>query len=80
MEVTEIKALIEAGMPSAQVQVDGDGYQYQATIIDEAFAGLSKVKRQQAVYQTLGDAITSGRLHALTINTFTPTEWEQKNG
>jgi acid stress-induced BolA-like protein IbaG/YrbA len=36
---------------------------------------LSLVKKQQKVYATLGDKITSGEVHALTIKTYTSDEW-----
>ena len=41
------------------------------------FADMSPVKKQQAVYATLGDHITSGAVHALSIKTYTPEEWEK---
>lgn len=65
--------------PDINWQVAGDGYSYQVTGVGEAFAGLNKLKRQQLVYAVLNDAISDGRLHALTIHTFTPQEIEQKN-
>lgn len=71
----EIQALISQGIPGAQVEVRGDdGAHFEATVITADFAGLSAVKRQQMVYATLGDRITSGVIHALGLNTRTPDE------
>ncbi|MEZ5478836.1 MAG: BolA/IbaG family iron-sulfur metabolism protein [Thiolinea sp.] len=69
-----VVALIKAGIPEADVEVDGDGYKYQARVVSPSFAGISKVKRHQAVYAAVSEAITSGELHALTITALTPDE------
>ncbi|CAA6817197.1 MAG: BolA family transcriptional regulator [uncultured Thiotrichaceae bacterium] len=66
--------LIKAGIPDAQVVVDGDGYKYQAEVVSSVFAGLNKVKRHQKVYATVNDVIVSGELHALTLVALTPEE------
>ena len=70
----EVTKLIKAGIPGAQVSVDGDGYKYETTVISESFAGLNTLKRHQAVYAAVNSAITSGELHALTITAKTPEE------
>lgn len=73
----ELHLLLAQNMPNSQIITDGDGYHFTATIISEAFTGLSKVKRQQMVYQGVSPYITSGAIHALTLATFTPEEWQQ---
>ncbi len=77
MEPNEVKALIEAGMPDADVTVNGDGSHFEARVISPAFEGKSLVAQQKMVYATLGEQITSGALHALTIKTYTPEKWAQ---
>ena len=62
------------------VKVDGDGYKYQVTVVSDTFATKTKVARQQWVYKQLGDYITSGKVHALSMNTWTKEEWEKHNG
>lgn len=62
------------------VQVEGDGYHYQLTIVSDAFLNKSKVARQQWVYAKLNEYITSGSLHALSMKTWTKEEWERHNG
>lgn len=52
----------------------GQETHYKAVIVSEAFAGLSKVRRQQAVYAALKDAMP----YALAQHTYTPEEWEKK--
>ncbi|CEK11120.1 BolA family protein [Legionella hackeliae] len=62
------------------VQVEGDGYHYQLTVVSDAFLGKTKVSRQQWVYAKLKDYITSGSLHAISMKTFTKEEWEKNRG
>lgn len=75
MNPEDVQKMIEAGLPDCEVKVTGDGSHFDATVIGEVFDGLSLVKKQQKVYATLGDKITSGEVHALTIKTFTPDEY-----
>jgi len=62
------------------VNVSGDGYHYHLTIVTDAFAGKSKVARQQWVYALLKEHITAGQLHALSMKTWTKDEWEKERG
>ena len=42
--------------------------------MSDAFEGLSRVKRQQAVYAAIQELIASGAIHAVTISTATRAE------
>lgn len=77
MDPEEVKRLIQAGLPECEVLVKGDGSHFDAIVVGEVFAGLSLVKQQQLVYATVNDKIASGQLHALSIKTYTPAEWEK---
>ncbi len=44
--------------------------------VGEVFAGLSPVKRQQLIYGALSEEIASGALHAVSIKTYTPAQWD----
>lgn len=77
MQVEAIKQLIEAGLPGSRVEVDGDGTHFTAIVISAAFAGKNRVQQHQLVYQTLGDKL-GAEIHALSIQAFTPEEWEQR--
>ncbi|HYD46956.1 MAG TPA: BolA family transcriptional regulator [Terriglobales bacterium] len=57
----------------------GGGGHFRATIVSESFRGLNAVARQRAVYQALGDAMR-GEIHALSLQTLTPEEWQRKRG
>lgn len=78
MRPENIKQLIEAGLKDANVIIAGeDGRHFTATVISPAFADKSRIQKQQLVYATLGNHIADGSIHAISIKTFTPLEWEQ---
>lgn len=76
MSQVDIKALIEQGIPNAKVIVEGDGCNASVIVISDAFEGQSMLKQQKMVYATLGDNITNGTIHALSIKSYTPSQWE----
>ena len=77
MNPAEILNILQDAAPHVQWQVDGDGYRSQIEAISDEFAGMNAVKRQQYVYQFLNSYIADGRIHAVTILAFTPTEKAQ---
>ena len=77
MESDHIKQLIESGLPQSEALVEGDGAHFTATVISSLFAGKSRVQKQQLVNNTVKKELLDGSLHALSIKTLTPEEWEQ---
>lgn len=78
MRPQDIQQLIESGLPGARIDVVGDdGVHFACTVVYEGFAGLSPVKRHQLVYKALGDSM-QGAIHALSIQTHTPEEWQRQ--
>lgn len=74
-----IKELIESGLPDADILVEGnDGTHFQAQIVSKLFSGMTMVQQHQMVYKTLGDKMGTD-IHALSIQTYTPEEWEKQN-
>ena len=76
MDVSEVKALLQAEFPEANVDASTDGYHYQVSVVSEQFEGLNAVKRQQAVYKALNAQIQDGTIHAVQIKALTPSEAE----
>ena len=75
MAATDIEALIVAALPDAVVEIRdlaGDGDHYAARVISGAFAGMSRVRQHQLVYQALGGRM-GGELHALQLETSVPS-------
>ncbi|UYB53581.1 BolA/IbaG family iron-sulfur metabolism protein [Xanthomonas sp. AM6] len=74
MDAETIRKLIEAGLPGARVQVQGeDGVHFEATVVSEAFAGKLPLARHRMVYATLGE-LMGGAIHALALTTLTPDQ------
>lgn len=74
METEAVAALIRAGLPGAEVTVTGDGAHFEAVVISDAFDGLTPIKKQRLVMDTVKAQIASGELHALSIKTLTPAQ------
>ena len=75
MHAADIEALIKAALPDASVSIEdlaGDGDHYAATVVSEAFRGLSRVRQHQIVYAALRGRM-GGELHALALQTSAPT-------
>ncbi len=74
MNADLIQQLIEAGLPGARAQVQGDdGVPFEATVVSEAFRGKLPLARHRMVYATLGERM-GGEIHALALRTLTPDE------
>ena len=64
----DIRDSILSGIPNAKVDVLVEGNKATITVVSSTFAGLSRVKRHQSVYRYLVNYISTGVLHAVTIN------------
>lgn len=74
MQANNIRDMIKAGMPEAEVQVFGeDGAHFEAVIVSPSFAGKRTLERHRMVYATLGEKM-GGDIHALSMQTMTPEE------
>lgn len=73
----QVKSYIEQGLACELVRVDGDGHHFEAVIVSAAFRGKNKVQQHQLVYRALGDRMRE-EIHALSIQTHTPEDWQQK--
>ncbi|HLB42431.1 MAG TPA: BolA/IbaG family iron-sulfur metabolism protein [Gammaproteobacteria bacterium] len=77
MQTETIKQLIEASLSNSQVLVEGDGAHFTAIVVSLAFVGKSRLERQQLINIAVKEQLLDGTLHALSIKTFTPDEWQQ---
>lgn len=77
MQPSDVKALLESRIDDCQFYVQGEGCNFQVIAVGDVFGDLSPVKRQQMIYSELSDEIASGALHAISIKTYTPAQWEQ---
>ena len=79
MNPDSIRELIEAGLPGATADVQGDdGVHFEATVVADQFRGKLPLARHRMVYATLGERM--GReIHALALRTLTPEEAERSS-
>ena len=77
MTADELQSIIAAGLSCEHLAVEGDGRHWFATIVSAQFEGQRLLQRQRLVYATLGQRIHTDEVHALSMKTFTPAEWEK---
>jgi acid stress-induced BolA-like protein IbaG/YrbA len=78
MTADEVQQKIQAALPGAAVHVlSGDDVHFEALVVAPQFEGLRTIKRHQLVYAALGAAV-GGEIHALSLETVTPAEWETR--
>lgn len=74
-----IKNNIAQYLHCTHLTVTGDGQHFYATIVSDVFTNQSLIARHKLVYAALGERMKI-EIHALSMNTYTPIEWEQRNG
>ncbi len=77
MEVKDIEKLINDALTLDELHVKFDGSQCSVVAVDDMFAELSRVKRQQVVFAPLAEVIKAGSIHAVTVKTFTKAQWQR---
>ena len=80
MQPEEIRQLIEAGLPDAEVRVTGDGRHFEAVVISDQFAGKNMLQQHRMVYAALGDRFDTDAVHALSIKTYNRKDWDSLQG
>jgi acid stress-induced BolA-like protein IbaG/YrbA len=79
MTAEQLQHIIVTGLQCQHIEVDGDGRHWSAVIVSNAFDGKRLIQRHQAVYATLGEKIRTDEVHALSMKTYSPTEWAQQS-
>jgi len=74
----DIEQLVKQGMSDSLVFVEGAGCDLTVTVVSAQFTDLSVVKKQQLVMATLTDVLASGKLHAVSVQAYTPDEWQAR--
>ncbi|MEY4435604.1 MAG: hypothetical protein RL175_559 [Pseudomonadota bacterium] len=76
MTAEQLQAIIAAGLSCEHLHVEGDGRHWYATLVSAEFEGKRLIQRHQRVYATLGEKIKTDEVHALSMKTYTPAEWQ----
>lgn len=80
MTAEQIQHLISTGLVCQHLTLEGDGRHWYATIVSSEFEGKRPIARHQRVYATLGQKMHTDEVHALSMKTFTPAEWQAQSG
>ncbi|HJX33363.1 MAG TPA: BolA/IbaG family iron-sulfur metabolism protein [Solirubrobacterales bacterium] len=74
-DLTELKAMIEAALPGAEVEVideTGAGDHLRATVTAARFEGLSRIDQHRLVKAAVKGRFEDGTIHALSVKTQVP--------
>ena len=78
MTADQLETIIASQLTCQHLSVEGDGRHWYATIVSTQFEGLRLIQRHQKVYATLGQKMHTDEVHALSMKTYTPSEWAQQ--
>jgi acid stress-induced BolA-like protein IbaG/YrbA len=78
MSNDEIARMLSASLGLSEVKVKSEGTHFQIIAVDDKFEEMSRVKRQQYVYAPLKDLIADGTIHAVSIKTFSTSQWQRE--
>jgi monothiol glutaredoxin len=73
---SEVEAMITLAYPGAEIHIEGQGCDLSITVISERFEDLTMIKQHQGIMAALNEPLTSGRLHAVILKTYTPAQWQ----
>lgn len=77
MTADDIKQSILEKLECEFIHILGeDETHFEGTIVSKLFEGLNRVRQHQMVFNTLGDKMKN-EIHALSMKTYTPKEWNQ---
>ena len=71
-----VKTYIQQGLECQYIEVEGDGRHFDAVIVSKEFEGKGMLQQQRLVFQKLGDRMEV--IHALSLKTFTPEQWNKQ--
>jgi acid stress-induced BolA-like protein IbaG/YrbA len=69
-----LKAILEKAHPEVVFTISGNDRHIGIKAVGDIFEGLSTLKRQQLMHQTLKPLIQSGEVHAVNLTLKTPSE------
>ncbi len=80
IEPNEVIEKIQDALPGADVDLEdltGSKDHYRARIVAEQFADENLVARHRMIYDALSEEM-KGPIHALTLEVYTPDEWDEE--
>lgn len=83
MSPSELKKRIEGLGPGTEVEIidlTGTEDHYQAVIVSPAFDNKMMIEQHRMVFDLVQAEVKSGELHALSMKTFSPSQYEKQTG
>ena len=69
---------IEEALPGAMARVEGAEAHFSAVVVAKSFEGKTRIEQHQMIYALFRDEMASQAIHALSLKTCTPAEWESE--
>lgn len=76
----EIKLTLSKALPVSVVETQdltGGGDHWQVIIVSPAFEGKGLVEQHRMVNDVLKEPLADQRIHALSLKTYSPAQWEK---
>jgi len=76
----EIKSTLAAALPVALVETQdltGGGDHWQLIVVSPVFEGKGLIEQHRLVNEALKEPLADQRIHALSLKTFSPAQWEK---
>ena len=70
----DITQFLKSKFPEAEISFDGEDCNSKVLIVSNEFEGLNTLQRHKLVLSVLKEQFQTGELHALSIDTKTPSE------
>lgn len=77
LEAVHVEVVDESQLHVGHAAATSGAGHFRAVVVSPRFEGLSLIEAQRLVYQSLGEEM-GVEIHALSVRTFKPTEWEAK--
>ena len=71
----DVRQLLLENFPDATINVTGEGENYSVEVISPEFENTSKFNRQKKILSCVKEQITSGEIHAFSVQAYAQDEW-----
>ena len=76
----EIKTTLANALPVSLVETQdltGGGDHWQVILVSSAFEGKGLIEQHRMVNDALKEQLADQRIHALSLKTYSPSQWEK---
>ena len=75
LDAVHVEVIDDSQLHAGHAGAASGGGHFRALIVSPRFEGLTRVAAQRVVYEALAEEM-GGEIHALSMRTLTPDEWE----